>query len=105
MERRHWLPVVSDSAPRAGATNATLTITNSQTTDNGSYFAVVTNQYGAATGAVAVLNVIPNYGNLVQFDPFPYTPGTLFANQGGWILPDPRRRTELLRRETFPFPD
>jgi hypothetical protein len=41
----------------AGATNATLALAAAQWTNNGSYFVVVTNNYGAATSAVAVLTV------------------------------------------------
>jgi probable HAF family extracellular repeat protein len=39
-------------------TNATLTITNSQATNAGSYAVVVTNSYGSITSAPAVLNVV-----------------------------------------------
>ncbi len=39
------------------ATNATLTLTNVQLTDAGSYLAVVSNAYGSATSAVAQLTV------------------------------------------------
>lgn len=78
-----------NSSLTAGATNSSLTLTNCQTTDTASYFVVVTNLYGAATSSVAFLTVIPNYGNLVQFDPFPYAPGTGLVGQGGWVLKSP----------------
>ena len=70
----------------AGATNRTLSLTNIQTTDAGNYAVVITNDHGAVTSAPAVLTVIPNYGNLVQFDPFVYEPGTALAGQGNWFL-------------------
>jgi hypothetical protein len=78
-----WL---KNSSVLAGATDATLTVTNCQTTDNGNYSVVITNDYGAVTSAEAVLTVIPDYGNLVQFDPFVYTTGTALAGQGNWFL-------------------
>ena len=46
----------------AGATNTTLTLTNAQTTNAGSYTVVVTNTYGAVTSAVATLTVNPAVG-------------------------------------------
>jgi hypothetical protein len=44
-------------APIAGATNATLTLTNVQTSDAATYTAVVTNSAGTATSSGAVLTV------------------------------------------------
>ncbi len=41
----------------ADATNATLTVTSAQSTNSGSYFVIVTNDYGSATSAVAQLTV------------------------------------------------
>ena len=41
----------------AWATNATLTLTNAQSTNEGSYFAVVSNAYGAVTSSVASLMI------------------------------------------------
>lgn len=75
-----------DSAVLAGATNASLTITNSQTTDGGRYQVVVTNEFGEVASFEAVLTVIPNYGDLVQFDSFAYPPATSLAGQGNWFL-------------------
>jgi len=46
-----------NSAPVSGATNASLTLTNVQTTNAGSYTVVVTNAAGSITSAVAVLTV------------------------------------------------
>jgi hypothetical protein len=43
---------------RLGATNTSLTLTNSQTTNGGSYTVVVTNPVGSVTSAVAVLTVL-----------------------------------------------
>ena len=43
----------------AGATNSSLALTNSQTTNAGTYSVIVTNLYGAATSAPAILTVIP----------------------------------------------
>lgn len=42
----------------AGATTASLTITNAQSTNAGSYTVIVTNVYGAATSAVAALTIV-----------------------------------------------
>jgi hypothetical protein len=70
----------------ADATGPSLTLTNIQTTANGTYSVVVTNAYGSAVSAGAVLTVIPNYGNLVQFDPFAYEPGGALSGQGNWYL-------------------
>jgi hypothetical protein len=49
--------VTADNATNSGATNATLSIANGQTNENGNYFVVVTNVYGSATSSVAVLNL------------------------------------------------
>mgnify|MGYP003339754500 CR=1 FL=1 len=43
--------------PIAGATNSSLLITNAQPTNAGNYAVIVTNPFGAATSAVAVLTV------------------------------------------------
>ncbi len=59
-----------------GQTNAVLSLTNCETTDAAEYFVVVTNAYGAVTSTVASLTAIPTYGDLLNFDPFNYTPGT-----------------------------
>jgi len=42
----------------ANATNATLTITNAQSTNAGAYSVVITNSYGSATSSVALLAVL-----------------------------------------------
>jgi hypothetical protein len=75
-----------NSGVLAEQTTASLTLTNVQTTDSAGYSVVVTNDFGAITSTVAVLTVIPNYGDLVQFDPFVYEPGTALAGQGNWFL-------------------
>ena len=46
------------NSPVAGATSATLTLTNVQSTNVGSYSVVITNAVGSVTSAVAVLAVI-----------------------------------------------
>jgi len=48
-----------NSALQANATNATLTINNVQTNNAGSYYVIVTNNYGSLTSSVAILTVIP----------------------------------------------
>ncbi|MGZ4974091.1 MAG: immunoglobulin domain-containing protein, partial [Limisphaerales bacterium] len=45
--------------PIAGATASTLTITNAQPSDAGSYSVVITNAYGSVTSSNAVLTVVP----------------------------------------------
>jgi uncharacterized delta-60 repeat protein len=52
-----------EDAPLSGATAASLTLTNLEAGDVGSYRAVVSNQYGSATSAVASLTV-----NLASLD-------------------------------------
>ena len=50
-----------------GASNGTLTLTNVQSTDAGSYTVVVTNVAGSSTSNVAILGVtIPNPGRLIN---------------------------------------
>lgn len=68
----------------ANQTNATLSLTNLQVANAGNYSVLVTNAYGSATSAVAVLTVLPNFGNLLVYDPFAYTVGSIIAGQGGW---------------------
>jgi Immunoglobulin domain/Bacterial TSP3 repeat len=51
----------------ANGTNATLTIANAQTNDAGSYYVIVTNNYGSATSLVATLTVIPPFELLPAF--------------------------------------
>ncbi len=47
-----------DSAPLAGLTNSSFTITNVQTSDSGGYSVVVTNALGSITSSVASISVI-----------------------------------------------
>jgi hypothetical protein len=77
-----WL---KNASPMLNRTNSVLSLTNCQTTDAAQYSVVVTNLYGALTSSVASLTVIPNFGNLLDVDPFNYTPGTKLAGQGGWV--------------------
>lgn len=70
----------------AGATAATLTLTNVGPTNAGNYSVVVSNAFGVATSAVAVLTVLPNFGNLLVYDPFAYAEGTILPGQGGWTM-------------------
>jgi hypothetical protein len=53
-----------------GATNQTLTLTNLQTSAGGTYTVIVTNQYGKATSAGAVLNVDNYVGGAFLFANF-----------------------------------
>ena len=49
---------LANGGPVSGATSATLTLANVQTTDSASYQVLVTNNYGSATSSVAVLTVL-----------------------------------------------
>jgi len=75
-----------NGAELADATNASLSLTNVATTNGGSYSVVVTNDHGAVTSAVAVLTVLPNFGDLLIYDPFAYALGTILPGQGGWTM-------------------
>ncbi len=55
------------NAPLPGATTSSLTITNAQTNDAGGYSVIVTNVFGAATSAIAVLTVVPPFPTNVFF--------------------------------------
>jgi hypothetical protein len=68
------------------ATTSSLSVTNATQANQGSYSVVVTNDYGAATSAVAVLTVLANYGNTLVYEPFNYTVGSFLDGQGGWVL-------------------
>lgn len=70
----------------AGATNASLVLTNIQGTSAGSYSVVASNSLGSVTSAVAVLTVvITPPTTLLVYDPFPYAPGSSVAGQGSWF--------------------
>jgi len=75
----------SDSAGHIiGSATSTLTITNAQLTDAGNYTVVVTNVYGSATSAVAVVTIIPAPDIVVQPSP---TSTTLYSgNEIGYSV-------------------
>jgi hypothetical protein len=56
----------------AGATNSSLAITNAQTTNGGGYSAVITNNFGSVTSAVAILTLSE-----------PLNPGAYFVSPTG----------------------
>ncbi len=68
------------------ATNITVTISNVQPANFGSYFFIVTNNFGlAATSGVATLTEAVTFKNGVVYEPFNY-PATLpLQNLGGWV--------------------
>lgn len=70
----------------AGATNLSLTLTNVTIGNAGLYSVVVTNIQGSVTSSVAVLTVLPNFGNLLVYDPFAYTLGTMLPGLGEWTM-------------------
>jgi hypothetical protein len=71
----------------ANATTSSFSVTNATPqTNQGSYSVVVTNDYGAATSAVAVLTVLASYGNTLIHEPFNYAVGSFLDGQGGWVL-------------------
>jgi hypothetical protein len=70
----------------ADATNSTLTLTNVATANGGYYAVIVTNNHGAVTSSVALLTVLPNYGNLLVYEPFAYPVGTILVGQGEWTM-------------------
>ena len=74
----------------ANATNTTLTLTNVQTTNMGSYSVIVTNALGSVTSAVAMLNVLPaptllDVVNGVSQIWSGGTPGPVVAMATNWI--------------------
>jgi hypothetical protein len=69
----------------AKATNFSLSITNVQSTNFGSYYFVVTNSYGSATSGVATLTEAVTFKNGVVYEPFNYTVGLPLQNLGGWV--------------------
>src|SRR5262249_38182123 len=77
-----WL---KDGVNVAGASSASLTVTNAQLTNGGSYVVVATNSAGAATSSIAILMVAPvtpppnSAFNLVGFGA---------GVTGGGVLPD-----------------
>src|SRR4030095_1150812 len=71
----------------AGATNATLIVSNAQPINAGNYTLVVTNIAGAATSSVAILTVFVNTsGNLIAYDGFEYTADQLLTTGSSWLL-------------------
>src|SRR5262249_36367405 len=70
----------------AGATNQTLTLSNAQPSQSGSYSVVASNSLGSATSAVAVLTIVATPPNsLITYESFPYNVGSLIGGQGGWF--------------------
>ena len=70
----------------ADQTNATLSLTNVQVTNSGSYTAVASNSLGSVTSSVAVLTIVATPPNtLLIYEPFPYAPGSSVAGQGNWF--------------------
>ena len=67
------------------ATNATLTISNVQPANFGSYYFIVTNNFGSATSAVATLTEAVTFKNGVVYEPFNYPAGIPLQNLGGWV--------------------
>jgi hypothetical protein len=67
------------------ATNSTLTITNVQPANFGSYFFIATNSYGSATSGVATLTEAVSFKNGVVYEPFNYPAGLPLQNLGGWV--------------------
>jgi hypothetical protein len=67
------------------ATNSTLTVSNVQPVNFGSYYFIVTNGYGSATSAVANLSEAVTFKNGVVYEPFNYTVGLPLQNLGGWV--------------------
>ena len=72
----------------SGATNASLTLTNVQTSNSGNYSVIASNSLGSVTSSVAVLtvNLLPPT-SLIQYDPIPYSAGLNLAGQGNWSSP------------------
>lgn len=70
----------------ANATSSSLALTNIAVTNAGNYSVVITNDHGSVTSSVALLTVLPNFGDLLIYDPFAYTVGTELPGQGGWTM-------------------
>src|SRR5262249_18511158 len=54
---------IFNGAAQGGQTNATLSLPNFQVANEGDYWVVVTNAYGAVTSSVATLTVSRDYGD------------------------------------------
>jgi hypothetical protein len=68
------------------ATAATLNV-SAQPANVGSYRAIVTNAFGAATSAIANVNITGFVASdLLDYEPFAYPSGSVLAGQGGWLL-------------------
>jgi len=69
-------------------TNATLTLTSVTTNDNGGYFAIVTNRYGAATTSIATLTVNPPDTNAPDFSEMGFAGAgfNLTGGEGGQVV-------------------
>jgi len=68
------------------ATNVILNLANVNTSQGGYYSVIVTNGSGSVTSSPALLTVLPNFGNLLVYDPFAYVPGGAIVGQGGWTV-------------------
>ena len=78
-----WVQFGTNLVP--GATNSTITISNLQLANAGTYYAIASNALGSATSGVAVLTVVLTPPTTLFFhDPFDYLDGSLIAGQGGW---------------------
>jgi hypothetical protein len=86
----HYQWVHNTSNPLAGGTNASLSLTNIQSSQAGQYHVVVTNAFGAMASSNATLTVTnppaPQPPTLPVHEPFNFDPGTDLAGQGGWLL-------------------
>jgi hypothetical protein len=75
----------NDTTLIPGATTASLTISNAQPADAGSYKVVISNAFGVITSSVATLTVstepIPQ---VLAYDPFNYPAGSYIATNGNW---------------------
>jgi len=70
----------------ANATNQSLTLTNVQSTNAGSYSVIASNSLGSVTSSVAVLTVpLTPPTTLIAYEPFNEPVATLIGGQGQWF--------------------
>ena len=72
--------------PIAGATNRVLTITNAQTTNQGFYLVVVTNNFGSTSSVSATLTISTNSGGGIT-PPAAVQSSTIAATQAPHLMP------------------